>query len=313
VDEHHISELWAVFVEMDTDRNGFWTVTEVFELVKTQRISTVAPFIEALFLFADRAGWGTLGFDDFLVTFTSFCALSKEEVLQFMFMVVDMDRNGYISKEEIVQFFSYRPSGPKSAPVFPANDIKALELFLDGKWERMYFDEFALLTERFPYVSFTAFQLQNMLRLALLGKRFWDKWDEERVKIYYLESESQSMKVTKMCDGEKVVITKPGRFTMKELLEYSKRKTALARSGDKERRESELRKAKVTQERDEQISRTPLLNMVRNPRCGYHVPYIVTKVEQQATKTSNLRLIAEEGGDEVEELGSEVSNEWLPD
>lgn len=276
LEEKHLRSLWQKFVEMDIDMNGFWTISECYRLVAEPRTSMLAPILDALFKMADRANDGTLSFDDFLVSMTSFCSLNKEEVLQFMFIVVDEDRNGYITKEELLEFFSYKgPGGVNQAPVFPVNNKNALDLFQNGSWKRLYFDEFANLSELFPYVAYPAFQLQKMMRDALLGRRFWDKWDEERLRVFYMEAESKSMTVQKRApDGTMITVHKPGRFTMKEILEYSRRKS-MTHKGKKVPRPMEEAQIEgsVTAERDEQISRTPLLNILRNPHAAYHVPY----------------------------------------
>ncbi|KAF4694239.1 hypothetical protein FOZ60_008721 [Perkinsus olseni] len=198
-----------------TESNGFWTLAECFILVKEQTNSTVAPLIHSLFYFADRGNDGNLSFDDFIVSFTSFCALSREEVLQFFFIVVDSDRNGYVSKSELKEFFAYRPPGVDSAPVFPLNNKRALGLFRDGHWERLHFDDFAELADTFPNITFPAFHLQELVRKKLLGLQFWENWDDERVLKMQQDADLAS---------DKTQTDQPGRATMKDILELEKDK-----------------------------------------------------------------------------------------
>ncbi|KAF4678186.1 hypothetical protein FOL47_003248 [Perkinsus chesapeaki] len=254
-----LEKLWEVFTKIDKDRNGFWTLTECFILVKEQANSTMAPLLHALFYFADRGNDGNLSFDDFLVSFTSFCALSREEVLQFFFIVVDTDRNGYVSKDELMKLFEYRPPGVDSAPVFPLNNKRALRLFRNGDWDRLHFDDFAELSDSFPNLTFPAFHLQELFRKKLL--------DEE------------------------------GQKTAKE---------------------------SMIQRKDEDMAKNPMLNIIRNPMCSYHVPYVTeefrrvqAEIRKKEKEKAKRKLLAElnipvgAGMDDYSISG--VSEEWSPD
>ncbi|CAK0815997.1 unnamed protein product, partial [Prorocentrum cordatum] len=137
------------------------------------RQSMRAPIIDAVFFMGDSLGQGAIGFQDFLVTFCSFCALSKEEMLQLLFIIVDKDRNGRIDKQELLEYFSYVPdggAGTKSAPIFPVNNKNALDRFRGGKWTSLAFDGLAQLMELFPYIVYPAYHTQELYRSRLLGK-----------------------------------------------------------------------------------------------------------------------------------------------
>jgi len=273
LEERHCQKLWRKFVETDVDCNGFWTVTECYRLIQEPRLSQRAPIIDALFFFADSKGEGSLGFQDFLVAFTSFCALSTEEVLQLFFMIVDSDRNGKLEKEELIEYFSYCPAGAgdDTAPVFPVNNKNALDKFRGGKWLYLEFDGLAQLCERFPYISYPAFHVQELYRNQLIGQAFWERVNRDRMKVTQRE---RTFETTLPGSAEPVKIEHPGRCTMKEILEYSRRKTAVqgGRRVAQPPEQVNMTASHITKLRDDQISRTPLLNMIRNPRCMYHVP-----------------------------------------
>jgi len=275
VRESHLDTLWSTFLRLDTNYNGVWTLHECYELIQEARTSMVGPFIDALFEMACKDNNGQMKFEDYLA-FLSYCALSREEILQFMFLVIDKDRNSKIDKPELKEFFL------KTAPVkgqtvfyFPANNAKCLDLFHNGKWDNLIFEELAQLVEDFPLVGFAVFHLQFLLRNALLGEGFWNKWDEDRLRAFYMEAESMSVKQTKVILGETITLSKPGRFTFKELMEYSRRKSYSHKGRKVARTEKLSVKGSITDERDEAISRTPLLNLIRNPTNNYHVPYVV--------------------------------------
>eukprot|EP00930_Biecheleria_cincta_P074615 TRINITY_DN61825_c0_g1_i1.p1 TRINITY_DN61825_c0_g1~~TRINITY_DN61825_c0_g1_i1.p1 ORF type:complete len:427 (+),score=84.40 TRINITY_DN61825_c0_g1_i1:99-1379(+) len=271
--ENAIKKVFKVFQEMDVDGNGVWTVSEMYKTLKEPRLSVRAPVIDTIFFMGDSESEGSLNFPDFLVTMCSFCALSKEEMLQFLFMIIDVDRNGTIEKEELLNFFSYMPAGTEDsgeAPVFPVNNKNALDKFRGGKWERLQFDGLAQLCELFPYIAYPAYHTQEMYRAAILGTAFWKQLDFERIKYQTVQ---RTKRVRMPFSKKRVDIKTPGRVTMQELLEYSRRKTTVqggkrvASSAENTDAESALAK-----DRDDQIMRSPILNMIRNPRCMYYVP-----------------------------------------
>eukprot|EP00913_Durusdinium_trenchii_P025080 g23541.t1 len=172
-------------------------------------------------------------------------------MLQFLFMIIDIDRNGTIEKEELLNFFSYIPAGAddgRGEPVFPVNNKNALE-----------------------YIAYPAYHTQDMYRKILLGKAFWERLDYERIKYQtVVRSESNARdncwervlcsmtkRVRMPFTKKKIEVKLPGRCTMQELLEYSRRNTAV--QGGKRVTSQDAGEAEST-------------NMIRNPRCMYYIP-----------------------------------------
>lgn len=268
----HLRKLWQVFHEVDVDCNGFWTVNECFRLIREPRISMRAPIVDALFFFADGRSDGCVTFQDFMVSFCSFCALSKEEVLQLFFLIVDEDRSGDVDKNELNRFFSFIPPEASSNPIpmFPVNNKNALDKFRGGKWLALEFDGMAQLCERFPYIAYPVHHVQHLFRSKLLGLKFWEKLDTARQKV----NRSQRTFQVRAADGGWREIERPGKSTMKEILEYSRRKTTVQngkRVGKPQKVETII-SSDLTKHRDEQIGKMPLMNMIRNNRCMYYVP-----------------------------------------
>ena len=183
ITDQKLRKVWKLFVDKDIDRNGFWTSQECYAMVQEPKISMVSPMMDALIRVADRGNDGTLDFNDFCISFTSFCALNREEVLQFLFLVIDVDRNGYVTRDELKDFFEFTglPKEQEGVPVFPVNNMHALDQFQKGSnWDRLYFDEFAQLATSYPYIPFAAFQLQELFRAQIIGKEHWKQWEMER-------------------------------------------------------------------------------------------------------------------------------------
>lgn len=259
LNESHIRSVYKLFTEIDVDSNGVWTVSEMYRVLKEPRLSVRAPVIDTIFFMGDSNSEGSMTFQDFLVTMSSFCALSKEEMLQFLFMIIDIDRNGTIEKEELLNFFSYIPAGAddgRGEPVFPVNNKNALDKFRGGKWRSLQFDGLAQLCELFPYIAYPAYHTQDMYRKILLGKGFWERLDYERIKY---QTVVRTKRVKMPSTKKKIEVKLPGRCTMQELLEYSRRNTAV--QGGKRVTSQDAGEAESTlaKERDLQIQRSPIL------------------------------------------------------
>lgn len=269
VEKTHLQKLWNRFAEVDEDRQGVWTVADLYKFMREPRDSMCAPVLNELFRLADNSNEGGLCFPDFLVSLCSFCALSTEEVLQFMFLVVDIDRNGKVEKEELLNYFSQDGGGWSTEPLFPVNNKNALDKFRGGRWTSLEFDGLAKLCETFPYISFPAYHVQETLRGLLLGKSFWSRLDTERMRDVAISHKKREHPVT----GEKLKVQLPGRCSMAELLEYSNRKSQVI-NGRRVQSQDESIQSAFTKDRDKAIARCPLLRMIRNNRCMYHVPYV---------------------------------------
>mmetsp|Transcript_18683 Transcript_18683/g.43414 ORF Transcript_18683/g.43414 Transcript_18683/m.43414 type:complete len:385 (-) Transcript_18683:101-1255(-) len=270
LDEKHIRKMWWKFVEMDVEKNGFWTNHEVYQLLGESQLSMRAPIIDWLFFAADSGGMGSMSFQDYLVSFCSFCALGFEEIIQLFFILVDKDRDGFISKEELVEYFSYVPPGVREpTPYFPVNNKNALDLFWGGKWKTLEFEGLAQLCERFPYILFPAFDIQERFRRKLLGKVFWEKLEDDRRRARLGHGRKRVARMPGK-SHEVVRVERPGRCTMKEILEYSRRRTAMHNGRRIAIGEEDA--TAVMRERDEHIARLPLMCLIRNARCQYHVP-----------------------------------------
>jgi len=268
--KEHMTKLYRLFKEEDTDGINGWTVSELFHVIEENRLSVRAPIIDALFFMGDTRGEGTLNWEDFIVTFTSFCTLSRAEVMQFLFILIDRERKGRITKKELMDFFSYVPVGAgEKKPVFPINNKNCLDKFRGGKWTSLTFDGLAQLCEMFPYIAYPAYHTQELYQRVLLGTKFWERLDKERVT--FERWESKITVVVPGSGGREVEIRLPPFCTMQEILEFSRRKTQ-AQQGRRVHSQRNVRPSRLTAERDEQISRCPVMTLIRNARCMYFVP-----------------------------------------
>merc|ERR1719375_2807266 len=89
-------------------------------------------------------------------------------------------------------------------------------------------------------------------------------------------SEPKLTRKVKTPHGDLITVTVPGRAALTDVFEYSQRRTMLnnGRRIERDTSQQDPAIASAMLERDRELSTCPLLSMIRNPRCGYHVPYI---------------------------------------
>ena len=275
----HMKRLRSLFKSYDSSKSGLWTVSEFSSLLQIYPDSIVSPSLEALVKLGSSSRDGRLSFEDFVVAVASFCALTREEILQFIYIVIDSNRSGILDKEELFAFYSssvrLKRKHDQRQLIYQPNYVQALERFREGKWTSLAFEEFCLMCDLFPHLIFPTVRFQDLLRRSVLGSRFWSAWDKERRTIFRLESESRPISFTgiSLLTGQRVSVVKPGLVTMKEVFEFTKR-NGLKRlgSGDRQANLQEYGIDSFTKERDLILNRAPLLNLIRNPNRLYYDP-----------------------------------------
>ena len=276
----HVDRLTKVFRTYDPSGSdqGQWGMAEFSKLLQIYPDSIVSPSLEALVKLGSSSKDGRLGFEDFLVSVCSFCALTREEILQFIYIVIDSNRSGLLDQEELFAYFSAsvrlkRKHNQRQA-IYQSNYVVALERFREGKWQSLSFEEFCLMCDLFPHLIFPTVRFQDLLRRSVLGSRFWDEWDHERRTIFKLESESKPVNFTgiNILTGQIEKVVKPGRVSMKEIFEFTKRNGLNRQALDGKTVHQEYEIESYTRERDAVLTRAPLLNLIRNPNSVYHVP-----------------------------------------
>lgn len=173
-------KLWSLFHKADYDQNSTVSVVEIFRLIKEKPDSVIAPYLIEYISDLEKEEGERLTFEQFTRSVAKYCLLTPTQLLQckshlVVFQCIDENRNGVVTKEEIMLFLRAERDGKM---IFPDNYIKAIELFETNRsdaidWSKVHTEEFVRLVKEVPYLSFPAFRLQETLRLYTLGSRTW--------------------------------------------------------------------------------------------------------------------------------------------
>ena len=86
-----------------------------------------------------------------------FCTFTRQEVIAFVFNMLDADYNQSISKTDIFRFLMQNREGYR---VYPQNVTRAVELYSTKRGDRIDFMEFAdMVNSTCHFIVFPAFRL----------------------------------------------------------------------------------------------------------------------------------------------------------
>lgn len=151
-------------------------------MIKEKPDSIVAPYLIEYISDLEKDSGGQLTFPEFVRSLAKFCLYTPTQIIQctpylVVFMCIDENRSGSVTKEEIIFFLKREIDGKM---IFPSSYLKSVEVFETERsdqidWSDLYIEEFVKMTKEIPYLVFPAFRLQNTLRLYTLGPFAWKR------------------------------------------------------------------------------------------------------------------------------------------
>lgn len=151
-------------------------------MIKEKPDSIVAPYLIEYISDLEKDSGGQLTFPEFVRSLAKFCLYTPTQIIQctlylVVFMCIDENRSGSVTKEEIIFFLKREVDGKM---IFPSSYLKSVELFETERsdnidWSTQYTEEFVKMAKEIPYLVFPAFRLQNTLRLYTLGPFAWKR------------------------------------------------------------------------------------------------------------------------------------------
>lgn len=165
--------LKKLFAKHDADQSGSLDIDEFYALFNTKK----SPFGDALFKLVELDGDNEfLSFSEFVHVVSTFCLFGPEEILRFAFNVVDEDKSGFVSLEELDNLAAWLHEGG------PANLNTAIARIKD-KYDQgdgqFSFQTFKSAHREFPFLLHPAFALQENMMATVMGKRWWERKQRE--------------------------------------------------------------------------------------------------------------------------------------
>ena len=162
-----IRKFMDYFEKIDKDHTGFITPDELFAYIGERRCEYGTSLFKMLDSFdAD----GKLDFGEFMKAVGTFCLFGKEEVTRFTYSVFDEDNSGSITHGELLQLLS--DLHPPAARNRVLRALKEIDLQENSK---LTYPDFEALSIKFPNLFFPAFRMQDSMRKAFFGVKWWER------------------------------------------------------------------------------------------------------------------------------------------
>eukprot|EP01039_Chlorochromonas_danica_P001951 gene1951-2129_t len=148
-----IKKAYKRFQATDKDKSGVIDYTEFCEILQVDP----APLCEKVFRLYDYDKTGQIDAREFLIAIANYTGASKEDKLKFAFMSFDEDGNGVITKAELLKILKSNHMASHDAEVARKADTIMAQADKDGDGV-ITFDEFVIVSKKFPNILFPAYQ-----------------------------------------------------------------------------------------------------------------------------------------------------------
>ncbi|EQC38545.1 hypothetical protein SDRG_04251 [Saprolegnia diclina VS20] len=149
-----VKKAYKRFQATDKDGSGQIDYTEFCEIM----LVDPSPQCEKLFQLFDNDKVGRIDVREFMISLSNFTGAEKEEKLKFAFMIFDEDGNGVLTKQELMRILKANHMASNESEVARKADTIMSQGDKDGDGV-ISFDEFALVSKKFPNILFPAYTL----------------------------------------------------------------------------------------------------------------------------------------------------------
>lgn len=161
------------FTKYDKDGSGSLDMDEFYSLFGSKR----SPFGDGIFNLVNLDGDGDfLSFSEFVTVVTTYCLFGPNEIIRFAFNVVDEDKSGFASFEELDNLATWLH---KDGPANLNTAIEKIKTTYDQGDQNVSFESFKKVQKEYPFLFFPAFKLQEDMMVRVFGKRWWQKKQRE--------------------------------------------------------------------------------------------------------------------------------------
>ena len=121
-----------------------------------------------------------LDYAPFFVGLFDFCTMNDEHLVRFTFDLIDEDRSGYLSREEVYDLILLMSKTEAEAQLKCQKLLNVIDANRDGD---VSYVEFARCHRRIPSLMQPAFIIRRSLRMKCMGNKFWKRCCKIRTKL----------------------------------------------------------------------------------------------------------------------------------
>lgn len=173
-----VSKLFNHFCAIDKDESDSIDVDEFLNHINLEN----TKYGKSCFLTFDDDNSGAISFKEFVLSLWNYCTLTKASLILFAFDMYDKDHSGSITYKEMLGILKDL-YGSDFRQNRHAKKV-ALEIDAMGKLDGdVNIDDFREYCTRHASLLFAAFQMQEAIRVRILGNGFWERLANKRLKL----------------------------------------------------------------------------------------------------------------------------------
>jgi Ca2+-binding EF-hand superfamily protein len=184
-DEAQAYRFFKYFIKIDKHCDGSVDLVELYAWLKVKR----NKFSDRMFSMIDEDESGQLGFKEFCVGIWNFCTYGDEALCKFAFDLFDIDQGGTLDFDEIDALIRMMFNSD-TADEFIMEQIRNQDANNDNQ---ICLAEYLKVVRDHPEVMYPAFHVQEVVRKAMFGTKYWSKMVLKREKLFGDESAGSSM------------------------------------------------------------------------------------------------------------------------
>jgi Ca2+-binding EF-hand superfamily protein len=179
-DETEAYKMFKYFIAIDKHCDGTVDLEELYSWLHVKR----NKFSDRMFSMIDEDDSGQLGFKEFFVGIWNFCTYSDAALCKFAFDLFDIDQGGTLDFDEIDALIRMMFNA-ETADEFIMDQIRAQDVNGDNQ---ISLEEYLKVVRDHPEVMYPAFHVQEVVRKAMFGTKYWSRMVLKREKLFGNES-----------------------------------------------------------------------------------------------------------------------------
>ena len=178
-------KLHEIFEKMDKKAKGYLKKNNFHEFLSTKYNSMEALYSDFFFDLIKKNLKNKLDYFEWLTGVLDFGLANEEFLLRFVFRMIDKENKEILYQKDIYLFLTIKRSNEY---LFPLNNVKLVD-HLIFKNEKFNFQEFKENQDKFVFLTYPVFELQNKIKKNILGREFW-----KRIQRKLMEKEAEDNK-----------------------------------------------------------------------------------------------------------------------